>query len=224
MVLISDGLANQGDTTREGLLRRAGESAGLTAPLTAIGVGVDFDENLMGALADSGGGNFYFLRDAVALAQVFEGVGRHPRDGGRRGRDRDQPARRGRADRRRGLSGRAARQRLRLPAGQPLRRPGKADLADRQGGRRRPRQMRARRGGGALPGRRPRRHAGGPRRRRRSKRWPTRPPSSPASTASGGAVRWSRRITASCSKGSPSTSRPATAKPPNRRSPPTKAR
>ena len=73
MLLISDGLANQGDTTREGLLGRAAKGADLAAPLTAIGVGNDFDENLMGALADSGGGNFYFLRDAVALAQVFEG-------------------------------------------------------------------------------------------------------------------------------------------------------
>lgn len=73
LVLISDGLANQGDTSREGLLRRATASADRAAPLTAIGVGFDFDENLMGSLADSGGGNFYFLRDALALAQVFEG-------------------------------------------------------------------------------------------------------------------------------------------------------
>lgn len=73
VLLISDGLANQGDTSREGLLRRATISADRAAPLTAIGVGFDFDENLMGSLADSGGGNFYFLRDAIALAQVFEG-------------------------------------------------------------------------------------------------------------------------------------------------------
>lgn len=72
LVLISDGLANQGDTSREGLLGRAAGGAAL-APLTAVGVGADFDENLMGALADAGGGNFYFLRDAIALAQVFEG-------------------------------------------------------------------------------------------------------------------------------------------------------
>lgn len=73
LLLVSDGLANQGDTSREGLLRRAGASAGAGAPLTAIGVGEDFDENLMGGLADSGSGNFYYLRDAVALAQVFAG-------------------------------------------------------------------------------------------------------------------------------------------------------
>ena len=73
LVLISDGLANQGDTSRDGLLGRATAIAKLATPVTAIGVGNDFDENLMGALADSGGGNFYFLRDAVALAEVFEG-------------------------------------------------------------------------------------------------------------------------------------------------------
>lgn len=71
LVLISDGLANAGDTTPEGLRRRARRAAELSSPLTAVGVGEDFDEHLMGGLADAGAGNFYFLRDAFELAQVF---------------------------------------------------------------------------------------------------------------------------------------------------------
>jgi Ca-activated chloride channel homolog len=73
MVLISDGLANHGDTSRDGLLGRARRSAEKATPLTAIGVGVDFDESLMGSLAEDGAGNFYFLENPTALAQVFEG-------------------------------------------------------------------------------------------------------------------------------------------------------
>ncbi|HEX9734814.1 MAG TPA: VWA domain-containing protein [Thermoanaerobaculia bacterium] len=73
VVLISDGLANEGDTTRSGLLGRASRATSWGVPVTAIGVGEDFDESLMGSLADAGSGNFYFLRDTVALAQVFEG-------------------------------------------------------------------------------------------------------------------------------------------------------
>lgn len=73
LVLISDGLANEGDTSREGLLGRATKSADIGTPLTSIGVGEDFDEALMGSLADAGSGNYYFLQDTQALAQVFAG-------------------------------------------------------------------------------------------------------------------------------------------------------
>lgn len=73
LVLISDGLANEGDISPEGLLGRATKNASFGTPLTSIGVGEGFDEGLMGSLADAGGGNFYFLHSAAALAQVFEG-------------------------------------------------------------------------------------------------------------------------------------------------------
>jgi Ca-activated chloride channel homolog len=72
-ILISDGLANQGDATPGGLVRRASRAARGEYMLSTIGVGVDFNEYLMAALADAGTGNYYYLRDSEALASVFAG-------------------------------------------------------------------------------------------------------------------------------------------------------
>jgi Ca-activated chloride channel family protein len=71
VILISDGLANQGDASREGLVRRAGRAARGEYVLSAVGVGADFDEQLMTALADAGTGNYYYLERASDLASVF---------------------------------------------------------------------------------------------------------------------------------------------------------
>jgi Ca-activated chloride channel family protein len=70
-ILISDGLANQGDPTPEGLTRRAARAAHGEFPLTTVGVGADFNEYLMTALADAGTGNYYYLQKAQDLATVF---------------------------------------------------------------------------------------------------------------------------------------------------------
>lgn len=70
-ILISDGLANQGDPSHAGLVRRARRAAGGEYMLSAVGVGADFNEDLMTALADAGTGNYYYLRDSHELASVF---------------------------------------------------------------------------------------------------------------------------------------------------------
>jgi len=70
-ILISDGLANQGDPTPEGLTRRAARAARGEYMLTTVGVGDDFNEYLMTALADAGTGNYYYLHGAEDLATVF---------------------------------------------------------------------------------------------------------------------------------------------------------
>jgi Ca-activated chloride channel family protein len=71
VILISDGLANQGDPTTAGLTRRAQRAAHGEYMLSTVGVGADFNEYLMTALADAGTGNYYYLRDANDLASVF---------------------------------------------------------------------------------------------------------------------------------------------------------
>jgi Ca-activated chloride channel family protein len=71
VILISDGLANQGDPSNEGLLRRAGRAARGEYVLSTIGVGADFNEYLMTALADAGTGNYYFVDRGADLASVF---------------------------------------------------------------------------------------------------------------------------------------------------------
>jgi Ca-activated chloride channel family protein len=71
MILVSDGLANQGDASHEGLVRRAGRAAAGEFMLTTVGVGEDFNEYLMTALADAGTGNYYYLEGAADLASVL---------------------------------------------------------------------------------------------------------------------------------------------------------
>jgi len=71
VVLISDGLANQGDASREGLVARAARAARGEYGLSTVGVGADFDEGLMAALADAGTGNFHFLAGAEGLGGIL---------------------------------------------------------------------------------------------------------------------------------------------------------
>jgi len=67
-IVISDGLAAEPPAVLRAQAARAvtGEYT-----LSAVGVGADFDENLMAALADAGTGNYYYLEDANELASVF---------------------------------------------------------------------------------------------------------------------------------------------------------
>ena len=71
VILISDGLANEGDASPQGLLDRARRAARGEYMLSAIGVGVDFNEFLMTALADAGTGNYYFVHHSEDLGAVF---------------------------------------------------------------------------------------------------------------------------------------------------------
>ncbi len=71
LILISDGLANEGDPTVGGLSHRATLAAGKELVVSTVGVGADFNEFLLSAVADAGTGNYYYLDDVERLAQVF---------------------------------------------------------------------------------------------------------------------------------------------------------
>lgn len=71
VVLISDGLANRGDSSRAGLESRAARAVAREAIVSTVGVGDGFNEFLMTAIADAGTGNFHYLTDASDMAQVF---------------------------------------------------------------------------------------------------------------------------------------------------------
>jgi Ca-activated chloride channel family protein len=73
VLLLSDGHANQGDFSTGGLRARAARAVPAEYVLSAVGVGVDFDETLMSAVADAGTGNYYYLPDARELAGIFAG-------------------------------------------------------------------------------------------------------------------------------------------------------
>lgn len=67
-IVISDGLAAEPPELLRSWAARAvpGEYS-----VSTVGVGDDFDEQLMSSLADAGTGNYYFLENADALAEVF---------------------------------------------------------------------------------------------------------------------------------------------------------
>jgi Ca-activated chloride channel family protein len=66
-ILISDGLPDRPD----GLIELASQSATREIPLTTVGIGLDYDERLMTALADAGTGSFYWTKRGDDLASAF---------------------------------------------------------------------------------------------------------------------------------------------------------
>jgi Ca-activated chloride channel family protein len=70
LVLISDGQANVG-LPREELPQLAAETAARGISITAVGVGLDFDEVTMTRIADRGHGHYYFVEDTSTLAAMF---------------------------------------------------------------------------------------------------------------------------------------------------------
>lgn len=72
LLLLSDGQPTVGITTQGGLINvvRKVRSAGIS--VTSLGVGADFNEDLMQRLADVGGGSYGFISDAAAMATLFQ--------------------------------------------------------------------------------------------------------------------------------------------------------
>lgn len=71
VILISDGIANLGVTDPVGLSRLAGDLRERGVTVTTMGVGLDFNEDVMMRLADRGGGNYYYIRHAERMADAF---------------------------------------------------------------------------------------------------------------------------------------------------------
>ncbi len=71
IVFLSDGLATVGNTSRPAIMDMAKGWIGKGIGLTTIGVGADFDVELMRGLAENGAGNYYFLEDGAAASEVF---------------------------------------------------------------------------------------------------------------------------------------------------------
>jgi len=72
VILISDGLANRGLTDIESLAGIASMAVENEFAISTVGVGTDFNEQLMTAIADRGTGNYYYLENPAAFAEVFQ--------------------------------------------------------------------------------------------------------------------------------------------------------
>ena len=71
VILLSDGLANRGVTDPHELRRMVQRYRGKSVSVTTMGVGLDYNENLMVALSEGGGGNYYFIESPQTLASIF---------------------------------------------------------------------------------------------------------------------------------------------------------
>lgn len=72
-ILLTDGLANVGETDPVTLARDAGELALRGITTTTFGVGDSFDEVLLAGMADSGRGRYHYIANSAGIAPVFAG-------------------------------------------------------------------------------------------------------------------------------------------------------
>jgi Ca-activated chloride channel family protein len=72
VILLSDGLANRGVTDPYELRSIARRYRARSISITTMGVGLEYNENLMVGLSESGGGNYYFIESPRTLASMFQ--------------------------------------------------------------------------------------------------------------------------------------------------------
>jgi Ca-activated chloride channel family protein len=72
VILISDGLANKGITDPDRLGAMAGVAVKKEFVVSTVGIGNNFNELLMTTIADRGAGNYYYLENPMAFAEVFQ--------------------------------------------------------------------------------------------------------------------------------------------------------
>jgi Ca-activated chloride channel family protein len=72
IILLSDGLANQGETNPDVIATDVHGLAQRGASTTTLGLGDDYNEDLLEAMARSGDGNYYYVADAEQLPTIFE--------------------------------------------------------------------------------------------------------------------------------------------------------
>ena len=71
VILLSDGLANVGPSSPRDLRRLGSQLAESCISVTTIGVGDDYNEDLMAGLAEASDANYYYVQDTEKLPAVF---------------------------------------------------------------------------------------------------------------------------------------------------------
>lgn len=71
VILLSDGLANVGPSTPRDLRRLGGQLVEQGISVTTIGVGDDYNEDLMAGLAEASDANYYYVKDTEKLPEIF---------------------------------------------------------------------------------------------------------------------------------------------------------
>lgn len=71
VLLITDGQANVGETNNDRIVSQAQEVAARGVSTTTIGIGEDFNENLLLPMAEAGGGNAWHVEHAEDMSRIF---------------------------------------------------------------------------------------------------------------------------------------------------------
>ena len=71
VILLSDGLANVGPSSTRDLRRLGSDLAERGISVTTIGVGDDYNEDLMAGLAEASDANYYYVQDTEKLPEIF---------------------------------------------------------------------------------------------------------------------------------------------------------
>jgi Ca-activated chloride channel family protein len=71
VILLSDGLANVGPSSPHALRQLGRQLAGRGISVTTIGVGDDYNEDLMAGLAEASDANYYYVKDTERLPEIF---------------------------------------------------------------------------------------------------------------------------------------------------------
>jgi Ca-activated chloride channel family protein len=70
-ILMTDGLANRGVTDHQQLVKLATQKYGEGISTTTMGLGQDFNEDLLTDMANHGGGSFYFIESPEVAPTIF---------------------------------------------------------------------------------------------------------------------------------------------------------
>jgi Ca-activated chloride channel homolog len=71
VILLSDGLANVGIIAPEQITAVARNIRERSISVSTMGVGIDYNENLMANIADHSGGNYYYISKDINMADIF---------------------------------------------------------------------------------------------------------------------------------------------------------
>lgn len=71
IILLSDGIANVGPSSPRDIRRLGSQLVGRGISVTTIGVGDDYNEDVMAGLAEASDANYYYVKDTEKLPEIF---------------------------------------------------------------------------------------------------------------------------------------------------------
>jgi len=72
VILLSDGLANAGITSVHEINKIAAKASEIGITVSTMGLGVNYNENMLTSIAEFGSGNYYFIESPAQIASIFK--------------------------------------------------------------------------------------------------------------------------------------------------------